>query len=77
MHKLVLPAFWRCGQEATYLCWCGPLPLLDVFAANSLAAEVAVRLLGLTGFYLARSDSGVSMGLFVPAGSDLPNSLDL
>jgi len=60
-----------------YLCWCGPPPPLGVLAGNSLAAEAAVWLLGLTGFYVAGSETGVSMGLSVPADSDLPNTLNL
>lgn len=43
------------GQEATYLSWCGPEPLLDGLAGNSLAAAGAVGLLGLTGLFMARS----------------------
>lgn len=43
------------GQEATYLSWCGPEPLLNGLAGNSLAAAGAVWLLGLTGLFMARS----------------------
>lgn len=65
------------GPEATHLCWCGLLPLLDVLVGNGLAAEVAVWLLGPTGFDVARSESEVNMGQFLPADSGLPSSLNL
>lgn len=45
---------------------------LSSMSGNCLAAGAAARLLALAGSCVARSQSTVTMGMFVPADSDLP-----